>query len=162
MRTKYILPVVGQIYKNQNGREYCCLSNTSYPNEKDSQRSVELGEHQADMVRMSDGWSFTAHGLHQYEDGTVEWNYSTGGAFRENDLKQCQKMLRGKDSAFEKYFNYLDFLRMSGTINMFGAVPYLQQAFPELGSDAVKAREALRAWMDSFSARDNGDDHGNG
>lgn len=71
-------------------------------------------------------------------------------------------MLRGKDPDFEKYFNYLDFLRMSGTTNMLGAVPYLQQTFPELSSDTVKAREVLRAWMDSFSARSNGGDHGDG
>lgn len=153
MRENYILPVVGQIYKNQNGREYCCLSNASCPNEEAAQRAVELGEHQANMVRMGDGWSFTAHGLHQYEDGTVEWNYSTGGAFRKDDLDKCQKMLRRKDPALKKYFDYLDFLRMMGTTNMFGAVPYLQQAFPELSSDAVKAREVLRAWMDSYSAR---------
>lgn len=160
MRAKYILPVVGQIYKNQNGREYCCLSNASYSNEKSAQRAVELGEHQADMVRISDGWSFTAHGLHQYEDGTVEWNYSTGGVFRKGDLDRCQKMLRSKDPTSKKYFDYLDFLRMMGTTNMFGAVPYLQQAFPELESDDAKAREVLRAWMDSFSARDNGNNHG--
>ena len=60
MRENYIMPVVGQIYKNQNGREYCCLSNASYPNEEAAQRAVELGEHQANMVRMGDGWSFTA------------------------------------------------------------------------------------------------------
>lgn len=153
MREKYILPVVGQIYKNQNGREYCCLSNASYPNEEAAQRAVELGEHQANMVRMGDGWSFTAHGLHQYEDGIVEWNYSTGGAFRKGDLDKCRKMLRRKDPALKKYFDYLDFLRMMGTTNMFGAVPYLQQAFPELGSDTVKAHEVLTAWMDSYSAR---------
>lgn len=69
MQKKYILPVAGQIYKNRNGREYCCLSDTSYPRQEAMWRAVNLGEHQAAMVRMSDGWSFTAHGLHQYEDG---------------------------------------------------------------------------------------------
>lgn len=52
----------------------------------------------------------------------------------------------------KKYFNYLDLLRMMGTTNMFGAVPYLQQAFPELATDNIRAREVLTAWMDSFSA----------
>lgn len=154
MQTKYILPVVGQVYKNRNDREYCCLSNTSYPNEEAAQKALALGEHQATMVRMSDGWSFTAHGLHQYEDGTVEWSYSTGGAFREDDLDKCRKMLQRTDPALKKYFDYLDFLRMMGITNMFGAVPYLQQAFPELGADKPRAREVLTAWMEGFSEQE--------
>ena len=103
------------------------------------------------MVRMSDGWSFTAHGLHQYEDGTVEWNYSTGGAFREGDLDKCRKMLLRKDPAMKKYFDYLDRLRDSGATNMFGAVAYLQREFPELGFDDVRARQLLAAWMEGYS-----------
>lgn len=152
MQAKYILPVVGQVYRNRNDREYCCLSNTSYPNEEAVQKTLALGEHQVNMVRMSDGWSFTAHGLHQYEDGTVEWNYSTGGAFREGDLDKCRKMLLRKDPAMKKYFDYLDHLRNSGAINMFGAVAYLRREFPELGFDNARARQVLRAWMDSYSA----------
>lgn len=31
MQAKYILPVVGQVYRNRNDREYCCLSNVSIP-----------------------------------------------------------------------------------------------------------------------------------
>lgn len=72
MQKKYILPVVGQIYKNRNGREYCCLSNVNYTSESSMCVAVSLGEHQASMIRLSDGWSFAAHGLQQYEDGTVE------------------------------------------------------------------------------------------
>lgn len=151
MQAKYILPVVGQIYKNRNDREYCCLSNTSYPNEEAAQKALALGEHQATMVRMSDGWSFTAHGFHQYEDGTVEWSYSTGGAFREDDLDKCHKMLLRKDPAMKKYFDYLDHLRDSGATNMFGAVAYLQREFPELGFDDVRARQLLAAWMEGYS-----------
>ena len=45
MRAKYILPVVGQVYKNRNDREYCCLSSTSYPNEETAQKTLALGEH---------------------------------------------------------------------------------------------------------------------
>ena len=47
----------------------------------------------------------------------------------------------------EKYFVYLDDLRESGEINMFGAVPYLQQAFPELADDRDRAKRILMAWM---------------
>ena len=47
----------------------------------------------------------------------------------------------------EKIFAYLDDLRESGEINMFGAVPYLQQAFPELAGDRARAKRILMAWM---------------
>lgn len=45
-------------------------------------------------------------------------------------------------------FIFLNNLRDSGRINMFGAAPYLQQAF---GLDKKEARQVLREWMDSFS-----------
>lgn len=36
------------------------------------------------------------------------------------------------DSKRENYFAFLDALRESGRINMFGAAPFLRDAFPEL------------------------------
>lgn len=50
----------------------------------------------------------------------------------------------------QKYFSYLDRLRESGETNMWGAVPYLQREFPELGFDKAHAREIHSAWMKSF------------
>ena len=47
----------------------------------------------------------------------------------------------------KKYFDYLDALRESGVTNMYGAVPYLQQAFPELSYDHAQAVYILREWM---------------
>lgn len=49
----------------------------------------------------------------------------------------------------KKYFDYLDCLRESGVTNMFGAVPYLQQEFPELSFDHAQAVYILREWMES-------------
>lgn len=49
----------------------------------------------------------------------------------------------------KKYFDYLDNLRDSGVTNMFGAVPYLQEEFPELSFDHAQAVYILRQWMDS-------------
>ncbi len=51
----------------------------------------------------------------------------------------------------EKYFEFLDDLRDSGVTNMFGALPYLQRAFPELALDEMRAREVLTTWMASKS-----------
>jgi len=50
----------------------------------------------------------------------------------------------------EEYFEYLEQLRESGVVNMFGAVPYLQAEFPELEHDRKRACEILQAWMDSY------------
>ncbi len=50
----------------------------------------------------------------------------------------------------EKYFDFLDDLRDSGETNMFGAAPYLQEAFLELRSDRKKANEILVAWIHRF------------
>ena len=47
----------------------------------------------------------------------------------------------------KKYFDYLDALRDSGVTNMYGAVPYLQQVFPELSYDHAQAVYILREWM---------------
>lgn len=43
---------------------------------------------------------------------------------------------------------FLDELRESGVTNMFGARPYLQEAFPELTEQ--EARIILSEWMMSF------------
>lgn len=50
----------------------------------------------------------------------------------------------------QKYFDYLEKLRESGEVNMFGAVPHLQRQFPELGFDGKRAGMVLQTWMDSY------------
>lgn len=50
----------------------------------------------------------------------------------------------------EIYFDYLDKLRESGITNMFGATPYLMQAFDLSKKDA---RKVLAEWMKTFSDR---------
>ncbi len=54
----------------------------------------------------------------------------------------------------KKYFDYLDQLRQSGEVNMFGAVPCLQKRFLELASDRKKAAQVLQAWMDSYQEKE--------
>ncbi len=51
----------------------------------------------------------------------------------------------------EEMFVYLDNIRKSDrSINMFGAAPYLQDAF---GLSRHEARDILLEWMDTFSER---------
>ena len=50
----------------------------------------------------------------------------------------------------EDHLVYLDRLRETAITNMFGAAPYIQQAF---GLDADSARQVLAYWMETFSER---------
>ena len=81
MDKQYIIPVVGQIYHNRGGGEYRCTGNRLYMSDEQQRRALSLGDHVAYMERVKDGWSLTAHGVIQYADGTIEWNYSTGEHF---------------------------------------------------------------------------------
>lgn len=49
------------------------------------------------------------------------------------------------DKMYTPYFTYLDKLRESGRTNMFGASPFLRDAFPELSEEQAKA--VLTSWM---------------
>ena len=59
-----------------------------------------------------------------------------------------------EENPLQKYFDFLEELRESGATNMFGAVPYLQEEFPELRYDRKRANEILTAWMHSFKGSD--------
>jgi len=68
-RTKFT-PERGKVYKNHGGGEFQCL---------DSDPRFMPGD--AFMKNTASGWSFKARGCGIYEDGTIDWDYSTGGFF---------------------------------------------------------------------------------
>lgn len=55
------------IYQNKGGGYYRCLSKT--------------GSSDPILRNTASGWTFTAHTITMYQDGTIEWDYSTGGCF---------------------------------------------------------------------------------
>ena len=59
-------PVVGEVYENAGGGRFTCRSSN--------------GNH-GRMQNIASGWDCVAHGIVRYEDGTIEWDYSTGGQF---------------------------------------------------------------------------------
>ena len=70
MNNKYVTrqnftPEVGMVYINDNGQSYTCLR--SWPGEA--------------LMKSAGGWVCTAHGCGIYADGTIDWDYSTGGYF---------------------------------------------------------------------------------
>lgn len=75
MSGKRFKPTTGEIYLNRNGKIYLCGdvwdNNTPEPS------------YCARMTNTATGWTFVAHGIVQYEDGTIEWDYSSGGRFGE-------------------------------------------------------------------------------
>ena len=58
--------------------------------------------------------------------------------------------MKNQKHEYEEYFIFLDELRESGITNMYGATPYLQEAF-ELAQD--EAQIILVEWMNTFSQR---------
>lgn len=66
MQGKRITPERGKVYKNKGGGEFLCIQGF---------------DANAVMRNTASGWTFKANGVIQYEDGTVEWDYSTGGHF---------------------------------------------------------------------------------
>lgn len=55
-----------------------------------------------------------------------------------------------------EYFEFLDDLRDEGSVNMFGAAPYLESAHREL--DIQDARKILGAWQKTFDSEKSPED----
>lgn len=52
--------------------------------------------------------------------------------------------------ATQEHLEYLDDLRQSGVVNMFGAGAYLQR---DWDLSRTEAHEVLKQWMDTFATR---------
>lgn len=74
MNEKRITPVQGKVYKNKGGGEFLCIQSL---------------EENAIMKNTASGWTFKAHGIIQYDDGTIEWDYSTGGHYECSPSLKC-------------------------------------------------------------------------
>ena len=57
----------GKTYRNNGGGWYRCIKVI------DSENAL--------LANNASGWTFEAHGTAMYEDGTIDWDYSTGGHF---------------------------------------------------------------------------------
>ena len=59
-------PVVGEVYENVGGGRYICRSSR---------------DNNGRMQNILSGWDCACHNIVRYDDGTIEWDYSTGGQF---------------------------------------------------------------------------------
>ena len=66
---QYFRPTVNEVYTNKNGSQYRCLS-------------VKDGFN-AEMIHTVSKWRFEAWGCQMFDNGTIEWDGSTGGYFDE-------------------------------------------------------------------------------
>ena len=64
------VPMERLTYRNRGGGEFLC-------------RWVFPSGVDAIMQNIASGWTFTAHGIRRYADGTIVWDYSTGGRFED-------------------------------------------------------------------------------
>ena len=67
-------PSRGAVYRNHGGGIFRCSSN-AYSNNWNGIC--------ARMDNVESGWTFQANGIHRYPDGSIDWNFSTGGRFRD-------------------------------------------------------------------------------
>ena len=67
---KPFIPRTGEIYENEGGGRYLCVSGR-----------MGAGPALATMRNVKSGWQLIAHGVGIYEDGRIDWDYSTGGQF---------------------------------------------------------------------------------
>lgn len=69
---KLIAPEYGKEYENEGGGFFRCISRNNTAQ-------------QAILQNVDSGWTFAAHGIGQYPDGKIDWDFSTGGCFEEVD-----------------------------------------------------------------------------
>lgn len=69
---------VGKVYKLASGRPYKVLSVSD--------------DNSAVVVNTRSGWCCCAHNICLYDDGTIEWDYSTNGYFLDEEKEQTVKI----------------------------------------------------------------------
>lgn len=70
---KHFKPEKGTIYANHGGGTFRCIT---------APRQCHIGI-AAMMQNTKSGWTFEARGIHSYEDGSIDWDYSVAGHFEE-------------------------------------------------------------------------------
>ena len=80
-----LVPSFGQVYVNRGGGEYRCIdrrpmTGTTYYNQAGGSSDTI-----ARFRNVRSDWIFTAKGIIQYIDGTIEWDHSSDGYFNDKE-----------------------------------------------------------------------------
>lgn len=71
----YVILTEGLTYQHRSGGEYLCKRTYSTFNKFNG----KLEEAEAQLERIGDGYTLTAHGTRIEDNGKIHWDYSTGG-----------------------------------------------------------------------------------
>lgn len=82
-RGRPLVPTAGQIYTNRGGGKFRCLSAGTGYGPVYFNAAGCASDASGVFRNVKSGWTFTAKGIIQYADGTVEWDHSTDGRFEE-------------------------------------------------------------------------------
>lgn len=74
-------PVVGQVYTNRGGGRFRCIAPAA-AGPMFYNAGGGFSNASGVFQNIESGWTFTAKGLIQYIDGTIEWDHSVGGTFK--------------------------------------------------------------------------------
>ena len=80
-----LAPTVGQVYLNRSGGEYRCISYRPMPGTMYYNSAGGSSSTTAVFRNVKSGWTFVAKGIIQYIDGTIEWNHSSDGCFKDKE-----------------------------------------------------------------------------
>ena len=76
-RRRPFRPRIGEIYENHGGGVFRCEGKVR-PYET---AGKEIRSWRADFRNVASGWTFEGRGIHIYEDGRIDWDYSVQGRF---------------------------------------------------------------------------------
>ena len=77
MKSKRITPEIGKEYEHKSGGIYKCIG---IDNEMSLSSNGNSGK-SAVLQNTDTGWTLLAHGVNMYENGTIDWEFSTQGRF---------------------------------------------------------------------------------
>ena len=66
-------PEVGKVYENAGGGMFMCIDAGGFYNSGISDNAT--------FMNIKSFWALDAHGCGVYEDGRIDWDYSTNGRF---------------------------------------------------------------------------------
>ena len=72
--TRHVELNIRQVYENKGGGKFLCLK--------------KIDESTYQMLNIKSSWMFIAHEITMYEDGTIEWDYSSNGYFSDLRYKE--------------------------------------------------------------------------
>lgn len=77
-----IRPEVGQVYTNRGGGQFRCIAPAD-DGPMFYNAAGGFSNSSGVFQNIESGWTFTAKGIIQYIDGTIEWDHSVNGRFEE-------------------------------------------------------------------------------